>query len=207
MVDSQIRPSDVTKFPIIKAMLEIPREDFVPENKRETAYIGAHLELGYDRFLLDPRILAKMLDSLNIRKNELVLDVGAGLGYSCAIIAAMAEVVIALEEVEEFSQKSEENLSNYSVDNVVNVNGPLIHGFAKYGPYDAIICQGAIETLPDALLKQLKDGGRIGSILVTSSGQKFMIGTKSNEKINWINAFDAEAPLLKGFKKKSEFVF
>ncbi len=207
MVDSQIRPSDVTKFPIIQAMLDIPREAFVPVHKREIAYIGDHLPIGKDRFILDPRIMAKMLDSLNIRKNELVLDVGSGLGYSCAIIAAMAEVVVALEEVEQFVKEAEETLFQHSVDNVITVHGSLTEGYKKYGPFDVIICQGAVEILPDALHNQLKEGGRIGMIKVTDTGKRCMIGFKESGLINWVTAFDAEAPVLKGFEKEIEFEF
>ncbi len=207
MVDSQIRPSDVTKYPLIQALLDIPREDFVPAHKREMAYVGHHLPMGKGRFILDPRIMAKMLDALNIRKNELVLDIGSGMGYSAAIIAAMAEVVIALEEVESFTAESEELLSQCSVDNVVPVSGSLTDGCRQYGPYDVIVCQGAVEELPESIVNQLKDGGRIGMIRATDAGGKCAIGFKGCDTLNWFTAFDAEAPVLNGFAKAPEFVF
>ena len=97
MVDTQIRPSDVTKFPIIDAFLSISKEKFVPDGKREAAYVGENLKIGSSRVILEPRTLAKMLDALDINNNELVLDIGPGLGYSSAVISQIAEVVIAVE--------------------------------------------------------------------------------------------------------------
>ena len=91
MVDTQIRPSDVTKFPIIDAFLSIPREKFVPDGKREAAYIGENFEIGQSRVILDPRTLAKLLEALDVQKDELVLDIGTGLGYSSAVISLIAE--------------------------------------------------------------------------------------------------------------------
>ena len=96
MVDTQVRPSDVTKFPIIDAMLSVPRELFVPRAVKESAYIGENCNLTANRIVLEPRTLAKMLDALDIQRNELVLDIGSGLGYSSAVIARMAEAVVAL---------------------------------------------------------------------------------------------------------------
>ncbi len=207
MVDCQVRPSDVTSFPIIQAMLAIPREDYVPEQKKELAYLGDHLGIGNGRFLLDPRILAKMLDTLAIRLDELVLDIGSGLGYSSAIIASVAEAVISLEENEEFSNEAENIFSLHSVDNVVPVHGVLSEGMPRYGPYDVITVQGCIETLPPAILDQVKLGGRIGAIVITENGGKCRIGINKPSGVDWQTAFDAEAPILPGFEKTGEFVF
>ncbi len=207
MVDSQIRPSDVTSFPILQAMLSIPREEYVPKSLQELAYMGNHLPLDNGRYLLDPRILAKMLDSLAIRSNELVLDIGSGIGYSSAIIASMAEAVISLEEIEDYSKQAENILALHSVDNVVPVFGVLADGVSRYGPYDVITCQGGIETIPSDLEDQLKIGGRIGAVITTKVGGKCRIGIKKTGGIDWQTAFDAQAPTLKGFEKAKEFVF
>ena len=111
MVDTQIRPSDVTKFPIIDAFLSVPREKFVPDRKREAAYIGENFQIGQSRIILEPRTLAKLLDALDIHKDELVLDIGSGLGYSSAIISLIAEVVIAVEDDSSLANEAEEILS------------------------------------------------------------------------------------------------
>ena len=119
MVDTQVRPSDVTKFPIIDAMLTVQREDFVPAAQREAAYLGENLDLGQDRVLLDPRTLAKMLDHLDITNDELVLDIGCAMGYSSAVIAHMAEAVVAVEEDEAMAAEAQEALAQAGADNVI----------------------------------------------------------------------------------------
>ena len=144
MVDTQVRPSDVTKFPIIDAMLDVPREDFVPVAQREAAYMGGNLELGGGRVLLEPRTLAKMLDALAISNDELVLDVGSGLGYSAAVIAHMSEAVVAVEEDEEMASEAQESLLHAGIDNVVVHTGPLAEGAPKHGPYDVFVIQGGV---------------------------------------------------------------
>ncbi len=207
MVDCQVRPSDVTKFPIINAMLEVPREDFVPDSRREMAYVGDHLDIGSGRVLLDPRVLAKMLDALDIRPHDLVLDVGCGMGYSSAVISKMAEAVIALEENKEFSDRAEAAFSLHSVDNAVVVNGRLTKGSPRHGPYDAIAIQGGLEKFPDELGRQLAEGGRVGCIFCEGPVGECRIGIKRGGRIMWRTSFNADAPVLPGFLGKREFVF
>jgi len=206
MVDTQVRPSDVTKFPIIHAMLNVPREEFVPVSKREAAYMGENLDLGVPgRVVLEPRTLAKMLDALDISNDELVLDVGAGLGYSSAVIARMAEAVIALEEDETLSSEMSEALSSVSADNVIAHSGTLADGAAEHGPYDVIVIQGAVQAVPEAIESQLKDGGRIAAIFVDGALGEVRIGRKQNGLVSWRMAFNAGAPVLPGFAKTAIF--
>ena len=206
MVDTQIRPSDVTKFPIIDAFLSVPRERFVPDGKREAAYIGENFEIGQSRILLEPRTLAKLLDALDIHKDELVLDIGSGLGYSSAIISLIAEVVIAVEDDSSLASEAEEILSEIGVDNVVVQIGKLEDGAPEHGPYDVIILQGGVGEIPGAILNQLKNGGRIGAIFIEEGLGTAKIGFKLNEKITWRNSFNAAAPILPGFSKQKDFV-
>ena len=159
MVDTQVRPSDVTKFPIIEAMLTIPREEFVPAAQREAAYMGENLQIGGGRVILEPRTLAKMLDALDVSLDELVLDVGSALGYSAAVIARMAEAVVAVEEDEALALEAQEALSATGVDNVILHVGPLAQGAAQHGPYDVMIVQGGAVEFPKALADQLNEGG------------------------------------------------
>lgn len=205
MVDCQVRPSDVTKFPIIQAMLEIPREKFVPDPRRDLAYIGTHIEIGHRRVILDPRILAKMLDALDIRPNELVLDIGSGLGYSTAVIARMAEAVVALEEDESMSSDAENSFADQSVDNAIAVSGNLSEGAARLGPFDVICIQGGIEVVPESIVDQLKQGGRIGCIFASGPAGECRIGVKHKDKMVWRMAFNAHAPILPGFEQKKFF--
>ncbi|NPD15932.1 protein-L-isoaspartate O-methyltransferase [Xinfangfangia sp. D13-10-4-6] len=205
MVDTQVRPSDVTKFPIIDAMLHVPRENYVPADKRDAAYIGAHVGLGADRVLLEPRTFAKMIEALEIGPGDLVLDVGAGLGYSSALLARLVQTVVALEEDPALATEAERILAADGVDNVVVVQGPLAAGAAKYAPYDAIVISGAIEELPEALTAQLKEGGRIVAVVMTGALGTVKHGLKTDGRIDWRFAFNAAAPVLPGFTKEKTF--
>jgi len=207
MVDTQVRPSDVTKFPIIDAMLSIPREDFVPAAAREAAYMGENIPLGPNRTVLEPRTLAKMLDALDIGGDALVLDVGAGLGYASAIMARMAAAVVALEEDDALAGEAQDALMAAGADNVIVHLGPLADGAAEHGPYDVIILQGAAEQVPDALTDQLKDGGRIACLFADGALGEVRLGVKSHGRVSWRAEFNAGAPVLPGFAATQAFTF
>lgn len=205
MVDTQVRPSDVTKFPIIEAMLAIPREEYVPAKLREAAYMGENLDIGAGRVILEPRSFAKLLDALDLQPGELVLDLGCCLGYSAAVIARMVDAVIALEEDESIAAEAERRLAEQGVDNAAVITGPLAEGAAKHGPYDAIVVEGAVEELPEGLLAQLNEGGRIGCIFMEGRLGVARIGRKTDQGVVWRNVFNASAPVLPGFAKVAEF--
>ena len=205
MVDTQIRPSDVTKFPIIDAFLSVPREKFVPDGKREAAYIGENFQIGHSRVILEPRTLAKLLDALDIQNDELVLDIGSGLGYSSAIISLIAEFVIAIEDDSTLASEAGEILSEIGADSVVVEVNKLEEGAPEHGPYDVIIIQGGVEEIPGSILKQLKNGGRVGAIFIEEGLGTAKIGFKLNDKINWRYSFNAAAPVLPGFFKQKDF--
>jgi protein-L-isoaspartate(D-aspartate) O-methyltransferase len=205
MVDTQIRPSDVTKFPIIDAFLSVPKEKFVPDGKREAAYIGENFQIGPSRIILEPRTLAKLLDALDIHNDELVLDVGSGLGYSSAVISLIAQVVIAVEDDSSLASEAAETLSEIGMDNVVVQVAKLEEGAPEHGPYDVIILQGGVEEIPTSILKQLKNGGRIGAIFIEKGLGTAKIGFKLNNTITWRYSFNAAAPILQGFFKQKDF--
>ncbi len=205
MVDTQVRPSDVTKFPIIDAMLTVPREDFVPSAQREAAYMGENLDLGQGRVLLEPRTLAKMLDALAISNTELVLDLGCAMGYSAAVIAHMAEAVVAVEEDEAMAREAQEALVAAGADNAVVHQGPLGDGAAKHGPYDVIIIQGGVQQVPSALTDQLKEGGRIACLFMDGALGEVRLGHKRDGIVSWRMVFNASAPVIRGFEKDSVF--
>ncbi len=205
MVDTQVRPSDVTKYPIIAAMLSVPREAFVPAQMREAAYAGEHVTLGGGRVVLDPRTLAKLLDALDIQGTETVLDIGCGLGYSSAIIARMAEAVVAVEEDETLATEAQRALSAQGVDNAAVNHGKLAAGAPKAGPYDVIVLQGAAEVISDSLVSQLKEGGRIGALFMEGNLGVARVGYKIDGRITWRQVFNASAPVLPGFEMRKAF--
>lgn len=207
MVDCQVRPSDVTKYPIIDALLTVPREEFVPSAKRSVAYVGEHIDLGGNSVLLDARTFAKMLDEINIQKNELVLDLGCGFGYSTAVIAKLAEAVVGVQADEAMAKDASDLLSSVGADNAMVEFGELAKGAPKHGPYCVIFLQGAAEQIPDEILQQLKPGGRIVAIRQSDGLGQCKIGYKQGVRVDWRNAFSATAPILPGFHKKAEFTF
>jgi protein-L-isoaspartate(D-aspartate) O-methyltransferase len=205
MVDTQVRPSDVTKFPIIDAMLCVPREIYVPDDRREAAYVGENLSIGAGRVMLEARTLAKLLDALDLRPGEMVLDIGCGLGYSAAVIARIVGTVVSVEEDERLAAEAQRLLSDEGVDNALVVAGALAAGAAKHAPYDAITIQGGVEAVPEALLAQLKDGGRIGAIFMDGPLGTAKIGFKRDGDVTWRPVFNATAPVLDGFRKARAF--
>src|SRR6056297_66388 len=207
MVDTQVRPSDVTKFPIIDAMLDVPREAFVPRHLREAAYMGENIDLGGGRVILEPRTLSKLLDSLDIRSSELVLDVGSALGYSAAVIARMAEAVVAVEEDRDMANEAQGLLSEHGADNVIVHHGPLAEGAPEHGPYDVIVVEGGVGDLPQTLIEQVKQGGRIACLFMEGALGAVRIGYKVDGDISWRYAFNAGAPVLPGFERYKVFTF
>ena len=207
MVDTQVRPADVTKFPIIDAMLQVRREMFVPDNLRETTYADAILNLGNGRYILEPRTFAKMLDAVDIQRNELVLDVGCGFGYSAAVIGRFAEAVVALEENEAMVAESEAILAAEGCLNVAIVQGKLTDGAAQHSPFDVIMIEGAVDKIPEGLITQLVEGGRIVAVFRQKDHGAVRVGYKTDGRMSWRFACNAYAPVLSGFETAHAFAF
>jgi protein-L-isoaspartate(D-aspartate) O-methyltransferase len=205
MVDTQIRPSDVTKFPIIDAMLSVHRENFVPSDRREAAYMDGNITLGRGRVVLEPRTLAKMLDALDLQNDELVLDIGSGYGYSAAVMAHIAQAVVAAEPDETMAGDAQSTLSDAGIDNVILHTGALTSGVAEHGPYDVIAIQGGVEDIPAAIVEQLKEGGRMAALFMNGALGEMRIGRKIDGQMNWRLSFNASAPVLPGFSAAREF--
>jgi protein-L-isoaspartate(D-aspartate) O-methyltransferase len=207
MVDCQVRPSDVTRYAIIEAMLWAPREQFVAKSQRDVAYAGAEIVLAPGRVLLEPRTLAKMLETASVGPGDLVLDLAPGSGYSTAIIARMAEAVIAIEPDPELAEWAQTLLSDLESDNAVVSQGDPAAGDAAHGPYDVIFINGAVESLPDGLGAQLKEGGRLVALFREGGVGKCCVLTRTGAGLAQRYVFDADAPLLAGFEKAAEFAF
>lgn len=197
MVDTQVRPSDVTKFPIIAAMLAVPREDFVPAAKREAAYMGGNVDLAPGRVMLEARTLAKMLEFLDLVPGERVLDLACGLGYGAAVLAQLGVQVTAVEEDGDLAAAAKVCLANAGASTVA------LHHKKFTAPatevFDAIVVEGGVETICEQVLSQLAEGGRIAAIFMQGALGTVKIGTKSNGAVSWRFAFNAAAPVLPGF--------
>src|SRR5262252_6484842 len=197
MVDGQVRTSDVNDPRIIAAMLEVPRERFVPQPKAALAYADLDIPVSEAkspalvRRLLKPMVLAKLVQAADIGEGERVLDVGCASGYSSAVLARLAGSVIALEEDRELAQAAAESLKALEVPNVTVVSGPLVAGWPAAAPYDVVLINGATEITPKALLAQLKPGGRFLGIFGRSPAGKAMLYRAIGAEVSGRPIFDA----------------
>jgi protein-L-isoaspartate(D-aspartate) O-methyltransferase len=212
MVEGQIRPSDVTDRRLLRIMLDIPRERFVPPPMRDLAYIDEHVCISAAggqnaRYLIAPRVLAKLIEHLELDEGDVVLDVGCGSGYSSAILARMARTVIALEADPALAEWATNALVALGIDNVRLVTGPLADGYAKEGPYNAILLNGAVPAVPKGLLDQLKSGGRLTGVILDNTFGGAAQWRRLDGVFDQRTIFEAGAPRLPGFERKTEFVF
>jgi protein-L-isoaspartate(D-aspartate) O-methyltransferase len=205
MVDNQIRTTDVTSHTVQAAFLAVPRENFVPEHLKALAYIDTDINVGAGRYIMEPSPLAKMLQLLDIRPGERILEIGAASGYSAALMAAMGAVVVTLEEDLSVAEIAKAALAN--VDGVTLEIGKLSEGCPSKAPYDAIFVNGAVEQLPESLFEQLKEAGRLVAVLgegLSSSARLFVREKGANSERF---GFNTSVRKLPGFEKAREFVF
>ena len=205
MVDGQIRTTDVNDLRVISAMLEVPRERFVPPASASIAYLDLDVPLGASRRLLRPMVLAKLLQAAELEATDRVLDVGCATGYTAAVLARIAGQVVALEQDAGLAKAAGDALS--SQPNVEVVNGALAAGWPQGAPYDVVVLEGATEDMPHALCQQLKDGGRLVCVLGSGHGSKAMLYRRSGAEVGGRPIFDASAALLPGFAKTPVFAF
>ena len=205
MVDGQVRIADVTDLRILAALQDIERERFVPAEARQLAYVDFDLPVAPGRFLMKPRVLAKMLQAAAIASTDRVLDVGCASGYSAALLGRLAAQVTALEENPDLARAAREALSGQK--NVEVVSGRLVDGWTAAAPYDVIVLEGATEVAPDSLLRQLSEGGRLLCVLGGDPAAKAMLYLRSGDDIGGRPIFDASIPLLPGFSQTPAFAF
>jgi protein-L-isoaspartate(D-aspartate) O-methyltransferase len=206
MVESQVRPSDVTDRRIIRAMLELPREQFVSERVKDLAYMDGPVAITADRSLLAARVFAKLVQAAQIEPDAAVLDVGAATGYSAAVLARLAGSVIALECDGKLAATARTLLASEE-GKVRVVEGNLADGWQADGPYDAIVVEGAIQEVSPRLLDQLKDGGRLVAVLGSGRVGRATVWRREGGAFGRLDIFDANADLLPGFQKAHEFAF
>ena len=200
MVDSQLRPQGVNDPAVIEAMSAVPRERFVPDELRPLAYLDRSLPIVGGRMLPSPEVLGLLLTALGPRAGEKALIVGAATGYSAAVLAAMDVSAVALESSAELATAARAN-------GVAVVEGPLEAGHKALAPYDLILVDGAVEHVPDALVDQLVDGGRIGFALLDRGITRLALGRKAGGQLGIHSLSDAGVPKLPGFARSPAFTF
>ena len=205
MVATQVRTNDVTDARVCRALLEVPREDFVPEALASLAYMESCVPLARGRVLLDPRSFAKMLQLAAIGEDDSVLDVGCTTGYSTAVLARLAARVVGLEQDLDLAELAAENLRGLT--GVEVANDPFDMGCPERSPFNVIVVNGAVERRPDVLLEQLADDGRLVCVVREGAAGHAYLFVKHDGAIGERSAFDAQLPVLPGFEKILNFVF
>jgi protein-L-isoaspartate(D-aspartate) O-methyltransferase len=200
MVDSQLRPQGVTDPAVLQAMASVPRERFVAEQSRALAYVDRAVSAGAGRFLSAPAVLGQLLTQMMPERGHRALVVGAGTGYSAAVLAAMGLDVVAVENSPELASKARE----LGID---VIEAPLEAGHAEGGPYDQILIDGAVEAIPGAVVAQLADGGRLGTALVDRGITRLVVGRKAGGAFGYLSIGDAGVPALPGFSRPKAFTF
>ena len=207
MIDGQLRPNKVTDDRVVDAIAAVPRERFVPKGLRGVAYVDEDLEVAPGRFLMEPMVFARLVTAAEPTAADSVLNVGCTTGYSAAVLAQLADAVVALEQDEALVASATEKLAEVGIDNVAVINGRLVDGAAGQGPFSLIFLDGAVERVPEALTDQLADGGRLVCVKRTDGIGRGHLITKVGGQLGGRDLFDASVPLLPGFEVTDRFVF
>jgi protein-L-isoaspartate(D-aspartate) O-methyltransferase len=206
MVDCQIRTSGVIDPAVLYAFETVPREEFVPQALKAVAYGDEDVAIGGGRFMLEPRVHAKMLQALGLSAEHVVLDIGCGYGYSAAILSSIVSAVVALESDETFLQTATRNWEKHGLSNIIGVMGDLRGGYPRSAPYDAVIINGAVAEIDRGLLAQVRPGGKLICVL-KKTGQTAAQAVVYEQHGACVPLFDAAIPYLQGFEPKEMFQF
>ncbi|KXB29277.1 protein-L-isoaspartate O-methyltransferase [Dechloromonas denitrificans] len=208
MIEQQIRPWEVLDPQVLDLLFVVKREDFVPAAYRNLAFADLEIPLGSGQVMLAPRIEARLLQELGVQKTDKVLEIGTGSGYMAALLAARAEHVVTVECRPELADFARQNLERAGVANVAVEVGDGANGWSQRGPYDVILVSGSVPTLPDALLKQLRVGGRLAVVVGEAPVMEAQLITCVADGIyNTVNLFETVTPALDSIAAKSGFAF
>ena len=213
MVDGQVRTTDVTSIPLLDALLAVPREEFVPAARRSLAYIDEDLEIAPAasgrpaRFLMEPSPFARLVQMADLQPGDFVLDVGAGTGYSAAVLSRIAGAVVALESDAGLAQQAQATLARLEYDTVAVVEGDLAAGYPEQGPYDVIVIEGAVDRVPEALLDQLRENGRLVAVEGHGNVGVARLFVRQGGTISSRRGFNAAVKPLPGFHTEPAFEF
>jgi protein-L-isoaspartate(D-aspartate) O-methyltransferase len=200
MVESQLRPQGVSDPAVLAAMGLVQRELFLPSHTRPLAYVDRSVAMGEGRFLMAPAALGQLLTQVLPTRGERALIVGAGTGYSAAVLVRMGLEVTALESQAALAQAAREQ-------GIAVVEGPLAAGYAEHGPYDLILIDGSVEYISDAIIDQLAEGGRLGAAIADRGITRLVVGRKAGGAFGTLSVGDAGVPALPGFSRPKEFTF
>lgn len=209
MVDGQLRPNRVTNAQLLAAIGELPRERFLPAGLQSVAYADDDVPLGKGRFLMEPMVLARLLQTLQPLAEDKALVVASGAGYGAALLARLVKAVVAVEADAGLAGSAEQTIRNLGITNVQQVVGRMEEGCAAQASYDVILIEGAVQKVPPAILDQLAEGGRLGTVIAAPTG---MLGVahlmvKEGGVASGRPLFDAGTPPLPGFAAPPRFTF
>ena len=209
MLESQIRPNKVINELVLAAFLSVPRELFVQKSMRDIAYIDEDLPLSNGRYLIEPMVLARLVQSLELKLSDNVMVIGVGTGYSAAIISKIVTSVIGIESRTHLIQKAENNLAQLDITNTVLFKERLQEGYGKEAPYNSILIDGGVGYVPDSILNQLADDGKLVSIYRSEANAvgEASVWMRSGKNFSRTCMFNAQVPTLEEFKEKQEFLF
>ena len=208
MVENQIRANKVTDVRVIEAFEAVPREAFVDEALQGIAYVDEDLEVARGRHLMEPMVLARLLQAVAADPDDIVLDVGCATGYSTAVLAPQVATVVGLDEDRAMVEQANRTLNALDIDNAVVVEGALKDGYARQAPYNVILLQGAVSEIPPTLKEQMADGGRLAGVVMDEAGiGRATLLQRTGDIFSGRTLFDAATPLLPGFERTSGFVF
>jgi protein-L-isoaspartate(D-aspartate) O-methyltransferase len=208
MVESQLRTNKVTDLRLLGAFETVPRELFVPEPLRGIAYIDEDVPLGGGRFVMEPRVLARLLQAAQPGPEDVALDLGCGSGYATAILSRLVATVVALEDDAALATAVNRTLGELEIDNAVVVEGRLTEGYPKQAPYNVILLGGAVAEVPAAIADQLAEGGRLVTVVSAGPGLgRATLMRRDGGVISCRVLYDAALPVLPGFEAAPGFVF
>ena len=208
MVDSQLRPNKVTDRAVLDAFLTVPRERFVPPALRATAYADDDLPIGDGRFLMQPMVLARLVQLAAVGPGDTVLEIGAGTGYGTAILARLARSVVGVESDPKHAARAVARLAELGAGNAVVIAGRLVEGHPARAPYQVVVFEGMVAQIPDAIAGQVAENGRVVAVLSDGNGLgRAALMTRTNGVLSRRPVFDASVPPLRGFERTPSFVF
>ena len=208
MVDCQLKPNKIINLDLIDAFLKVPREIFVNKKNTNQCYLDVNIDLTKNRFLLNPMVNARLIQSLNINDNDTILSIGSGVGYNSIILSYLCNTVIGIESIKSFYDFSSDVLTKLEVNNVVFIQSKIENGYSDQQPYDCIIIEGGVNYVPIEILNQLTENGKLVAVEIEEGhvGKAILYQRHGNEfSKNYL--FDAYIPVFDGFKKTQKFNF